>query len=138
MTFVVPLIFLAIGSALDLRRREIPDWVPLSILAWTVLTTVAGISSHGWLTLATGFVTGCAVGATLFTLARFGGGDAKILAALGALLGTKGLLFLLYYAALAGGCLAIVALLHQRRDLAYGPAIALGYAALLIVSRGAL
>jgi prepilin signal peptidase PulO-like enzyme (type II secretory pathway) len=53
------------------------------------------------------------------------------------LLGTKGLLFLLYYAALAGGCLAVVALLRRRGDLAYGPAIALGYAALLMVSRGA-
>jgi Flp pilus assembly protein protease CpaA len=74
----------------------------------------------------------------LFALAKFGGGDAKIIASLAALLGTKGFLFLLYYVALAGGGLALVALLRKRRDLAYGPAIALGYAALLAVTRGAL
>jgi prepilin peptidase CpaA len=138
MTFGVPLILLAIGTAFDLRRREIPDWLPVSILGWSVLVTAIHASPHGWLTLATGFVVGCGVGAALYALARFGGGDAKIVAALGALLGAKGLLFLLYYMAFAGGCLAVVALLRKRRDLAYGPAIALGYAALLAVSRGDL
>jgi prepilin peptidase CpaA len=138
LEYWLPLIPLTIGAALDLRSREIPDWISLSILVCALVGTAAGASSHGWSTLALGFALGCLVGAGLFALVGLGGGDAKIVAALGAVLGPEALLLLLYYVALAGGLLAVVAYLRKRRDLAYGPAIALGYAALLAVSRGEL
>jgi prepilin peptidase CpaA len=136
--FWIPLGLLLLAAIFDVRRREIPDWVPALILAWSLVVTISGWPTHGWFSFGLGLLAGCGVGAALFALLKFGGGDAKTIAALGALLGAKGLLLLLYYTALAGGCLAIVIALRRQRDFAYGPAIALGYAALLAVSRGHL
>lgn len=62
----------------------------------------------------------------------FGGGDAKLIAAVGALLGPVGLLFALFWTAVAGGVLALIAMVRGQRDYAYGPAIALGYLAYLV------
>ena len=61
-----------------------------------------------------------------------------LIAAIGALLGPLGLLFVLFWMALAGGLLSLVALARGQRDYACGPAIALGYLAYLIWPTGVL
>ena len=76
---------------------------------------------------------GVSIGVFLFWLGGFGGGDAKLLAALGATLGPRALLPFLFYAAIAGGLLAGVALVRGKRDLAYAPAMALGLLVFLMI-----
>ena len=56
----------------------------------------------------------------------FGGGDVKLVIALGAALGPLALLSALFWVALSGGLLALIAVIRGRRDLAYVPAIAMG------------
>ena len=62
----------------------------------------------------------------MFLIGGFGGGDAKLLVALGPVLGLQLYLRLLFAVALTGGVLALVAMVRRKRDLAYGPAIAIG------------
>jgi prepilin peptidase CpaA len=50
----------------------------------------------------------------------------KLVVAVGAALGPAALLATLFWVAICGGVLAVVALIRGRRDLAYVPAIAMG------------
>lgn len=52
----------------------------------------------------------------------FGGGDIKLLAALGAWLGVEGLLYVIVTASIAG---MIYALMRRKKELAFGPMLAL-------------
>ena len=38
----------------DLRTREIPDWIPLAIIAWACLATALGLLKLTWLGLVAG------------------------------------------------------------------------------------
>ena len=122
----VSFVSLVVATILDLRKREIPDWIPIALAGWAVSGTAFGVASHGWVSLALGLGLGLSTGAFLFWIGGFGGGDAKLLAALGATLGPRAFVTFLFYAAIAGGILAAIALLRGRRDIAYTPAMALG------------
>lgn len=115
------------ASYIDLRTREIPDWISISI----ALIAVAG-SLTGWLGLELiwvigGGLVGLGVAYVLFRFARLGGGDAKLIASLGMLVGPVGIWIVLFGMALAGGALSTVAIFRNQRDLAYVPAITAGF-----------
>jgi len=110
----------------DLRRREVPDLIPCAVLACAVVGRLLGSGAGGWLGLCGGLALGLLLTVPLFFLGGLGGGDVKLIAALGAVLGPLGLLSALFWTALAGGVLAILAALRGRRDFAYVPAIAAG------------
>ncbi|MGC4083528.1 MAG: hypothetical protein QM736_15810 [Vicinamibacterales bacterium] len=46
--FWVPLVPLAAAAVVDLRSREVPDWIPACLLVWSVFQTAAGWSD-GWI-----------------------------------------------------------------------------------------
>ncbi len=137
MLMLVPLLLLLIATVVDFRRREIPDWVSVALLVWALGATAFGLASHGWASVGLGLVLGSALGVLLFWLGGFGGGDAKLLAGLGAVCGPWAFLSLLVYIAVAGGVMALVALVRGKSDIAYAPAMALGWL-LFMVSRGSL
>jgi prepilin peptidase CpaA len=126
------LVLLLAAAAIDLSRREIPDWVSLGLLALAIGARAMHWTPDGWISMLVGFVAGFAIGLFLFWRGGFGGGDAKVIAALGAVLGPGPFLSALFYIALAGGGLAMVAILRGRREIAYAPAIAIGFAAFVI------
>ena len=126
------LILLVVASVYDLRTRVIPDWISVLLLLGAAGAAAANVAGIRFWMVATGAAGGLAVGYALFRWARLGGGDAKLIAAVGALLGPVGLLFALFWMALAGGLLALIALARGQRDYAYGPAIAAGYFAYLV------
>ena len=131
---VMPLLaLLIIATIFDFRNRQIPDSIPIAILGWAVATTAYGPSSQGWMALALGLGLGFSIGAFLFWLGGFGGGDAKLVAAVGATLGPRSLPAFLLYVAIAGGLLAAVAWWRGKRDLAYTPALALGLFVFMIM-----
>jgi prepilin peptidase CpaA len=116
-----PIVFSAvaisgIASALvDLRSRRVPNpltigialtGVGLALLHVTSLSVPAALAG-----LAIGFVLmlpGHIVGAT-------GAGDVKLLAAIGTLLGPKGIFVAFVYTAIAGGVMAVWVALTRRR-----------------------
>jgi len=87
----IALIWMAIGSATDLRTREVPDWLNYSLI-------VIGFAAHAlfsivytsWLFIlqsAAGFALFFLLGAVMFYTGQWGGGDAKMVMGLGALIG---------------------------------------------------
>ena len=87
---------------------------------------MAWLGLNLWLVLAGGAV-GLALGFALFHIAKPGGGDAKLIAAMGLLLGPVGIIILLFWTALFGGVLALIAMLRGQRDYACVPAITAGF-----------
>lgn len=133
MTLLAPLLALVLAAIIDVRTRQIPDSISIGVLLWAVATTAFGTSSHGWISLVLGLGLGLSVGVLLFWLGGFGGGDVKLLASLGATLGLRAFPAYLFYAAIAGGLLAALALLRGKRDLPYAPAMALGFVMFIMV-----
>jgi prepilin peptidase CpaA len=115
-----------IATIFDLRTREVPDWIALAILACAVLATACGWSEVRWPGLILGLLLGLACSAAVFYAGGLGGADVKLLAALGAALGPLATFSMLFWTALAGGLLALVAKGLGNRDFAYVPAIAAG------------
>jgi len=85
-----------------------------------------------WTDLLSGLSLGFAAGLLLFWMGGFGGGDVKLLSSLGAVVGFKGELGVMFYMAILGGILAIVARIRKEREYAYAPAIALGLLAFIV------
>src|SRR4029077_8248448 len=112
----MPLLLLVVAAIFDFRQRQIPDWIPIALLAWAIVTTALGSSRHGWVSLLLGLGAAFSLGVLLFWLGGFGGGDAKLIAALGATLGPGEFAVLLFYVAISGGLMAAVALMRGRRD----------------------
>ena len=115
-----------VATVCDLRKREVPDWISIALLLAAIVAAALHVGETGWLGLVIGLALGLAIGTALFAWCGLGGGDAKLIVALGAVFGPLGLLSLLFWTALAGAVLAILAHARGERDLAYVPAIAMG------------
>jgi prepilin peptidase CpaA len=122
----IPLAFILTATVYDLRTREIPDAIPATLLGWSVLAAGLGLTGVGWGSLAGGFAIGLGLSVVFFAMGGLGGGDVKLLAALGAALGHAAIFPALFWTAMAGTVLALIALARGRRDFAYLPAIAFG------------
>lgn len=117
----------------DLRGRRIPNPIPLALIAVFLVSVLAtgrggllpGALAAGGLVLAAGFL--------LHALGVWGGGDAKLAAAVALWTGLSGLAPFLMATALAGGGVAAIMLAGRRKgsvdrraSLPYGVAIAVG------------
>lgn len=125
----------------DLRSRRIPNTVCLAGLALYPFVLFAGFAPAPWWGgLAVGLAV-FAVGALLFALGTFGGGDVKLVSMASVWAGPAFVAELLLATALSGGALALVGLLRlqlqpvsmpppsgsgQAVSLPYGIAIAAG------------
>lgn len=130
-----PLLLLAFASWVDLRARVVPDAIPVALLAWAVLVRAAGWDAVSWGQAGLGLVVTFAVTALLFRCGVMGGGDGKLLSALGALVGWPGIGVVALGTAVAGGLMAAIVLLRERvvgrerpDELPYVPAMMLGLA----------
>lgn len=108
------LLIALLAAYTDLRSRRIPDWLTLgavgvALALQAVVAGPAGLEAAVWGIVAVGLPA-----AGLFALRAMGGGDVKLLAACGALLGPSAGIELLLVTALAGGGLALVTVLSGR------------------------
>jgi prepilin peptidase CpaA len=106
----------------DLARREIANWIPVAAL---VAGTAWQISQHGWrggLLALGGAAAGFAVFLVFYLLGGMGGGDVKLMAGFGALLGAGRLLEAALWTAGVGGVLAVLTIGYKtlRRALRGG------------------
>lgn len=97
----------ALGCAFDLRSRRIPNALTFAAAGAALAFHAAhggvgavGLSAAGWLAGALIFIVP-------FALRGLGGGDVKLLAALGAWIGPSDVLWVALYTGVAGGALAI-------------------------------
>lgn len=134
------------ATANDLARREIANWIPAAALAGGFGWQIGQDGWAGALHALAGAATGFAVFLAFYLLGGMGGGDVKLMAGFGALLGTGRLLEASLWTAGAGGIFALGAIGFQwaRRktwgrnrietaeekergnSIPYAPAIALG------------
>lgn len=121
-----PLIVLGLAAVIDLRTREVPDWLSVLLLVGAAFHVRYG-SETAWTEHAAGGLVVLGLTFPLFHFGGLGGADVKLTTALGVFVGLSRLWSVLFGIALAGGVLSLVALLRGKRDLAYVPAIALGY-----------
>jgi prepilin peptidase CpaA len=98
---------LAVATFTDLRSRRIPNWL---VFPFLLAGFVVSGALHGWAGIRHS-LAGMALGALLFgvlcALGGMGMGDVKLVAAIGAWIGSAQLLIALVLTAMAGGVLAI-------------------------------
>ena len=108
--------FVSASVWFDLRMRRIPNVLVVLGLA---LALVLGALEAGWAGAAArslGALLGLALLLPLFLLRVVGAGDAKLMAAVGAFVGTSALWAVLLYTLIAGGVLGLVSLARARPD----------------------
>lgn len=97
-----------VACVTDLRSRRIPNVLTFGAAAAAL---IYGAVSAGWSgvgTAALGWFVGAVVFIVPFALGGLGGGDVKLLAAMGAWLGPAGAFWLALYTGVAGGVMALV------------------------------
>lgn len=107
----------AIGAGCDVANRRIPNTVTYSgILAGFSLRT-ALLGWHGLSTALLGGLIGGGVFFLLFILRAMGGGDVKLMAAVGCITGPSPIIAIMIVCALAGGVMALVTMIYKKRAL---------------------
>ena len=136
----------------DLARRQIANWIPLSALAAGFGWQIGQSGWNGFLYAGIGAVAGFAVFLVFYLLGGMGGGDVKLMAGFGALLGFRQLITAALFTAAVGGLIAVTVLgvrgirrilgaatkhdKDQDQDsIPYAPAIALGVWLSLLVPK---
>lgn len=127
----------------DLRRREIANWIPAAALAGGFGWQIGQSGWMGSLYALGGAAAGFSVFLIFYLMGGMGGGDVKLMAGFGALLGTGGIFWAALWTAAVGGMLAVAAITvksarrrlrkqdgeqngDRRESIPYAPAIALG------------
>lgn len=115
LLFTVTLVFLGVAIATDLRTRRIPNVV-------TGPAILAGLGLNAWISGWDGLtasVLGCLAATAIlicpFALGGVGGGDVKMMAAVGALLGPRLAFYSLVLGLVLGGVVAVVQLARRAR-----------------------
>ena len=116
-------LLVVIATGVDLWRREIPNSVPLVILAMIPLAHVLATWAVPWWSHVIGCLVALVAAMVIGWGDRFGGGDVKLFAALGGWFGLTAVLPLAIWTAIAGLPLALLAAWRGKEDMAYGPAI---------------
>ncbi|MGH9479502.1 MAG: A24 family peptidase [Terriglobales bacterium] len=102
----------AVAAGWDWRRRQIPRWLTLAAAACGLVLHALGGGLASALAAA---LCGLALGLVLVQLRAFGGGDAKLLAALGMILGLRLWFWTLDFSLLAAGLIALAQLALRGR-----------------------
>jgi prepilin peptidase CpaA len=138
--------FVLLGAAYsDLKQFKIPNLMPALLLTlYGCYVAIVGLSAFSWWHAAH-FAIALIVGMALFAMKWFGGGDAKLYAAVALWFPLQKGPFLLFYVGMAGLVLAIMFMLTRRftkgadgkkrtdRRIPYGVAIAVGAIACLLL-----
>jgi len=129
-------------SIIDFRHRIIPDELSLSLLVIGILTAPLNPFFSGplWTKVALSVLSGFGGGFLMWAMAwggekifkkeALGGGDIKLIAATGSLLGWTGIAGSLLFGSMAGGLVAIVLLIMKKKKLGetlpFGPFLSIG------------
>jgi prepilin peptidase CpaA len=141
-------IFLAAGLSMDICCSRIPNAVTLPAIVFGFVYNAAFNGPvHGLLTAAAGLLLAVALLGVPFAMGRIGGGDVKLLAAVGSFLGPAAVGIIFIFAVLTGACLAggLMIYTHCRKaarheprpmGLPYSIPIALGFGGYLLLMGG--
>jgi prepilin peptidase CpaA len=125
---------LTVATFTDLRSRRIPNWLVLPFMAAGLIVPALFTGWQGFFQSLEGFGLGALIYGFLSVMGGMGMGDVKLVAAIGAWVGPKQLLFAILITAMAGGLMAIGWAIYGKftgdvwksRKIPYAPAIAVG------------
>ncbi|MBI3979524.1 MAG: prepilin peptidase [Chloroflexi bacterium] len=109
------IVVLGTATVTDLRFRRIPNWLTFGAALLGLLANTAALGIGGARLSLVGWGLGVALLIVPFTLRGLGGGDVKLLAAVGALKGPAFVFSSFLYGALVGGLIALGLLIWHRR-----------------------
>ena len=108
LTFTAPVILIVVTACVfDMRTRRIPNALNFGAALTGLLVHWLTGGSEGAMVAAGGWVVGLFLFLPFFALRGMGGGDVKLLAALGAWLGPQQVLWLAIYTGIAGGVMGV-------------------------------
>ena len=97
-----------VACVTDLRSRRIPNVLTFGAAAAGLVFHIFAPMGEGPTTALLGWLIGVAIFFVPFALGGLGGGDVKLLGALGAWLGPSGIFWAALYTGVAGGVMAII------------------------------
>jgi len=104
----------ASSAVVDLYTRRIPNPLTLGITVAGLMLAALGFSPLTMSQALVGFLVGLVLMLPGHVIGATGAGDVKLFAALGTLLGPKGIAVAFLYTAMAGGALAVLVALRRR------------------------
>ncbi len=129
--FWLALAALLCATAFDLASREIPDTISIVLILAAIAAKFAGLHPLGWSQIGLGAGGAFVVTTALFAAGGLGGGDVKLLTALGAVLGAGAMLPFAILTGLFGGIAAWIARRRGETEIAYAPVMLVGLLGLL-------
>ena len=115
VTSVCALLLLGVSAYWDIRYRKIPNWATLpGIVLGLGMNSLLG----GWVGMKAsgiGFLVGFGALLVLFVLSWMGGGDVKLMAAVGALTGYPFVVSALFYSLVVGVVIGVAMLIWNRK-----------------------
>ena len=105
------IIVLLIAAITDILYKKIPNWLtyPVMVVATVYHMNVGGLG--GFLFSIEGVAVGIAVLMVIYLMGGTGAGDVKLMGAMGALLGPKGVFIAFLFTSFVGGIYAVVLLI---------------------------
>ncbi len=125
--------FLIPASIRDAKSRQIPNWVSIGILV--LAFTKAIVISGAWKHCLIGLALASVVMLPIYFLRRknntsLGGGDVKLIIALGAYLGSLMLMWVLFIAAVFG---LIYVFMTKQKSVPFAPFLSAGYLMVMLL-----
>ena len=103
-----------VSAIVDLWSRRVPNPLTLGVAALGLTLAVLRLSGLSPMAAAAGMGVGLLLMLPGHVIGATGAGDVKLLAALGTMLGPRGVVVAFVYAALAGGILALIVAKRRR------------------------
>ncbi|MDE3197618.1 MAG: prepilin peptidase [Acidobacteriota bacterium] len=112
---ILAVVLVLIAAVSDFRTRRIPNWLTLpgvcaGLVANTVLSGVPGLKSS-----LEGLAMGLGIYLLLYIVRAMGAGDAKLMAALGSILGPRDWFFIFLASSIVGGIFAVILMIRKGR-----------------------
>jgi prepilin peptidase CpaA len=110
------LTILGISAIIDFRSQKIPNLITFSAMIIALLYHFFTIGIDGLIFSALGLGTGIGLLLIPYMLGGMGAGDAKLMGAVGAVLGSKGVFVAFLLTALIGGIYAVILILLNQKQ----------------------
>ena len=107
-------ITLVVAAVIDGYKLKVPNWLtfPLIISGWAFSAISFGWVGLGWSLVGT--LVGLALLLPAYAIGGMGAGDVKLLAGVGAWIGTTATLYAFCVSAVAGGLIALVMVIYRK------------------------
>lgn len=106
---------LILSAYFDITKKKIPNFITFPVILWGLLTYTIFDGFEGLKFSGLGFLVGLGVFIIPFILGGMGGGDVKLMAAIGALKGWRFVFYTTIFTGLAGGLIVILILIKERK-----------------------